>query len=119
MSVDTSIYIGVGRVVPTKDLERDIPNFDDEPNDASYNFFKENYPLLELIDVGNYLSGDIEYMLAVRSLTDSYDTMDIPGGVLEAPDRPSAEELNQFRDAYESFTGNVENPKSFVAVLWF
>lgn len=120
MGVDTTIYIGKGKALPKENRLSDlIPDFDDDRYDAVWKFMAEEYPLLSLFEVGNSMSGDVQWMLSVDSSLESYEVYELPGGVLDAVGQPTSEEEKKFNEAYARFTGQLVLLESFVAVHWY
>ena len=125
MGVDTSVSVGVGFLIPEDVFNRYRKTIDDH----------ENYgddEVLEMLSLGGsglcfgtggsyYDNKPMQHWVAVNRLTTSYNTYDIPGGVvgLDRPVITLAE--REALGAAASALGIEGNPEvgQFMSVLWY
>lgn len=117
MGIDRTVSFGLGLLIPEKNfLGEVIPDFDDDPWGSTYDYFKENYPGLELIESGDSMGGDSYWILIVSGLSDSVEAREMDGGFFPLLRTTDETVLARFAEAYEKLTGEAGKvPQSFVS----
>lgn len=120
MGIDLSVAVGVGATIgSTKAIAQEFPDFEDDPYEVLYNLFQDDYPLLDYVRAGSSWSGEVEYLLVVRSHNVDFNPKMEDGGVtyLKSPEI-TPEEMLQFLAAFRRLTGKdfTETPRPFVSL---
>lgn len=121
MGIDLNISHGFGLSIPEENfLEKVIPDFDEDPWLAVYEYCRQNYPDFELDEVGNQWSGDREWILMVSALSESHGYHDLEGGFTQIPQTTDETILSKFSELYEKLTGIPGKlPVPFIGVYWY